>query len=95
MVGEFTHGFTDLAPADTVSFDSVWDTTDVPDGSYDVIGYVLYDGKSTDPVTVSLSTEGTGEGEGTSSLLWVVVGVGSAILLVAGVVLRRLLARPA
>jgi hypothetical protein len=95
MVGEFTHGLTDLAPADTVSFDSVWDTTDVPDGSYDVIGYVLYDGKSTDPVTVSLSTEGTGEGEGTSSLLWVVVGVGAAILLVAGVVLRRLLARPA
>ncbi len=58
-VQEFTHDVTDLAPADSISFNDNWDTSGVEEDSYNIIGFVLYDSRATDPaiVTVSMSSE--------------------------------------
>jgi len=59
MVQEFTHDITDLAPADSISFSDNWGTSEVEEDCYNIIGFVLYDSKATDPavVTVSMSSE--------------------------------------
>ncbi|HIE31996.1 MAG TPA: hypothetical protein EYP67_06410 [Methanosarcinales archaeon] len=52
---EFRHNITDLNPSGSISFSDVWDTSGAEEGSYySIIGYVLYDGKSTDPATVTV-----------------------------------------
>jgi hypothetical protein len=56
VVQEFGHEFADLAPSDSVSFDDTWDTSGAEEGAYTIIAYVLYDAKSTDPVTTTVGT---------------------------------------
>ena len=54
-VEEFRHNITDLTPSGSVSFSDTWDTSGTEEGSsYTIIGYVLYDSKSTDPATVTV-----------------------------------------
>jgi len=52
---EFRHNVTNLTPSGSVSFSDAWDTPGEEAGaSYRVIGYVLYDSRSTDPATVTV-----------------------------------------
>ena len=52
---EFRHNVTSLAPSGSVSFSDMWDTSGAEEGSScRVIGYVLYDSKSTDPAIVTV-----------------------------------------
>ena len=52
---EFRHNVTNLTPSGSVSFSDAWDTSGEEAGSsYRVIGYVLYDSRSTDPATVTV-----------------------------------------
>jgi hypothetical protein len=56
-VGIFTHDVTNLAPSDAVTFDDCWDTSGVEGGTYNVIGYVLYDSRSSNIKTVIVNSE--------------------------------------
>jgi photosystem II stability/assembly factor-like uncharacterized protein len=56
----FSHEFTDFRPDDTLSFKDSWDTAGVEEGSYTVFGYVLYDGKATDPAMARIGTAAQG-----------------------------------
>jgi|GEM_PF-1680333 len=59
-VEEFTHEFADLAPAGSANFDYVWDTLGAAEGSYYIVGTVLYEGKAAGPVSATVvSTEGS------------------------------------
>ena len=52
---EFRHNVTNLTPSGSVSFSDKLDTSGTEEGSsYTIIGYVLYDSKSTDPATVTV-----------------------------------------
>jgi hypothetical protein len=53
----FTHDVTNLVPSDAVTFDDCWDTSGVEGGTYNVIGYVLYDSRSSNIKTVIVSSE--------------------------------------
>ena len=54
-VEEFRHNVTNLTPSGSISFSDTWDTSEAVAGSsYKIIGYILYDGKSTDPATVTV-----------------------------------------
>ena len=91
IVQEFTHEFTDLAPSQIVAFDDIWDTSDVKEGSFTIKGFVLYDGKATDPATVSVSADNMERVN--PPWLWVAVGIGIAVLLLIGIALGRRLVR--
>jgi hypothetical protein len=56
-VQEYRHDITDLAPGNAISFDDVWDTSGAEEGTYSIVGYVLYDGMATDATTAVVSTE--------------------------------------
>jgi len=56
MVEMFTHNITNLIPSENVSFCDTWNTSGAEEGSYDIVGYVSYDGKVTDPVTAVVSS---------------------------------------
>jgi parallel beta-helix repeat protein len=56
-VEEYRHNVTDLLPSESVGFRDTWDTSGAEEGSYTIVGYVLYDGKATDPVSVMVGTE--------------------------------------
>ena len=52
---EFRHNVTNLTPSESISFSDTWDTSGAEAGSsYTIIGYVLYDSKSTDPATATV-----------------------------------------
>lgn len=53
VIDEFAHGIADLSPAESVSFSDVWSVS--KEGPCKVVGYVLYDGKSTDPATAEIN----------------------------------------
>jgi hypothetical protein len=55
MSGPYTHTIEGLAPGHLVEMDETWDTTGVALGDYRVIGYVLYDARSTGASTVALT----------------------------------------
>jgi len=55
-VQEFRYDVTDLAPDNAISFDDAWDTSGADKGTYSILGYVLYDSMSTDPMTAVVST---------------------------------------
>jgi hypothetical protein len=57
IIDESDHEISDLMPSQSVSFTDTWKTTNVAPGSYDIVGFVLYEGKSTDPETVRVQTE--------------------------------------
>jgi hypothetical protein len=52
-IEEFRHNVTNLAPSESISFSDAWDTSGAERGAYRILGYVLYDGTATQPVTVS------------------------------------------
>ncbi|MBN1456167.1 MAG: fibronectin type III domain-containing protein [Methanomicrobia archaeon] len=49
---EFSHTVTNLTPSESISFSDAWDTSGAARGTYNILGYVLYDGTATEPVTV-------------------------------------------
>nr|QNO54193.1 Tol-Pal system protein TolB [Methanosarcinales archaeon ANME-1 ERB7] len=52
---EFRHNVTNLTPSGSVSFSDAWDTSGAEAvSSYTIIGYVLYDSRSTDPAAVTV-----------------------------------------
>jgi hypothetical protein len=57
VVEELRHNVTDLMPSESISFSDTWNTSGAEEDSYNIIGYVLYDSKATDPVTVTVSTQ--------------------------------------
>jgi len=56
-VEEYRHNVTDLLPSDTISFRDTWNTTGAAEVVYSILGYVLYESRSTNPVSVMVSTE--------------------------------------
>jgi len=56
IIEEFAHEFADLAPGSSLDFADVWDTSESGGGSYHILGLVLYDGQTTSPITVTVST---------------------------------------
>ena len=56
VVEEFRHNVTDLMPSESIGFDDTWDTSGAEEGSYKILGYVLYDSKATSPATVIVTT---------------------------------------
>ncbi|MGD8474446.1 MAG: C25 family cysteine peptidase, partial [Anaerolineae bacterium] len=55
MAGPLTQTIEGLAPGSTVEIQEVWDSTGVALGDYRVIGYVLYDARSTGASSVALT----------------------------------------
>jgi hypothetical protein len=55
-VMDFRHNVTDLIPLESVSFSDTWNTAAAAEGSYELIGYVLYESTATDPVSVIVRT---------------------------------------
>jgi parallel beta-helix repeat protein len=56
-VEEYGYNVTDLLPSGSISFHDTWNTTGAAEGVYSILGYVLYEGMSTDPVSVMVGTE--------------------------------------
>nr|QNO51068.1 hypothetical protein HCFNICHJ_00025 [Methanosarcinales archaeon ANME-1 ERB6] len=56
VVEEFRHNVTDLMPSESIGFDDTWDTSGAEEGSYKILGYVLYDSKATSPATVIVTS---------------------------------------
>jgi uncharacterized repeat protein (TIGR01451 family) len=56
-VQEFTDEVNGLVPGHSVTIDRGWDTTGERPGTYDVVGYVTYDGLATDPMAVAVATK--------------------------------------
>ena len=52
VIQTFAHDFEALAPSSVVAFEDRWDTSKAKPGSHRVLGYVLYDGRSTEPAMV-------------------------------------------
>ena len=52
----FRHNVTDLIPLESVSFSDTWNTGEAEEGSYELIGYVLYESTATDPVSLIVRT---------------------------------------
>lgn len=48
LVEELRYEFNDLAPTNSINYDEILDTYNINEGAYNIIGYVLYDSKSTD-----------------------------------------------
>jgi len=55
VTGPFTHTVTGLAPGSSIELNEAWDTSGVALGDYRVIGYILYDSRSTGVSTVALT----------------------------------------
>ena len=53
---EFNHLVTGLTPANSITFDDTWDTTGMQEGVYSIFGYVLFDSKSSEPMTTTVSS---------------------------------------
>jgi|GEM_PF-956569 len=59
---EFRHNVTNLTPSESISFSDTWDTSEAVAGSsYTIIGYVLYDSRSSDPATVTVQNTIVGD----------------------------------
>jgi hypothetical protein len=57
IVETLTQAVTDLAPGNSSTFDDVWQTSGTEDGRYTLVGYLLYDGKSTTVEQLWVGTE--------------------------------------
>jgi hypothetical protein len=55
-VMDFRHNVTDLIPLGSVSFSDTWNTAAAAEGSYELIGYVLYESTATDPISIIVRT---------------------------------------
>ncbi len=73
---EFRHNVTNLTPSESVSFSDAWDTSGAEAGSYyTIIGYVLYDSRSTDPATVTVRNMVMGDLNGDGEITPADVGI--------------------
>jgi len=52
VIQEFRRDFGDLAPASSVRFDEGWDTSATQAGTFSIVGYTLYGGKSSAGVVI-------------------------------------------
>jgi len=50
-VQEFKNSVSNLGPGNVAAINNVWDTTGATPGTYDIVGYALYESTATDPVT--------------------------------------------
>ncbi|HDS44700.1 MAG TPA: hypothetical protein ENN68_01145, partial [Methanomicrobia archaeon] len=55
-VAEYRHNVTDLLPSGSISFGDTWNTSGAAEGLYSIRGSVLYESRSTDPVSVIVGT---------------------------------------
>jgi len=55
VVQEFSHELSALAPGEALQLTDVWDTSGAGGDSYHILGYVLYDSRSTEPNSVALN----------------------------------------
>ncbi len=55
-LAEFRHDFSNLAPANAISFEDHWDTSAVGEGTYRIVGYVSYDARATNAQVVLVGT---------------------------------------
>jgi parallel beta-helix repeat protein len=56
VAAEYRFNVSDLAPSAAIALNASWDTSGAQEGTYSIISYVLYDGKSTSPLTFTVST---------------------------------------
>jgi len=54
IVQAFNHAIGGLDPGQAVSLEEGWDTSGAAEGSYRILGYVLYDAKATQPVVATV-----------------------------------------
>jgi hypothetical protein len=55
-IQQFEHDVVDLAPGSPIHFEDVWDTSSEPEGTYTILGYVLYDSMTSEPGVAVVST---------------------------------------
>jgi hypothetical protein len=53
---EFRHDIADVAPGGSIRLDDLWDTSSAQEGTYSILGYVLYDSMATEPGVAVVST---------------------------------------
>ncbi|VUT27735.1 MAG: hypothetical protein SYNGOMJ08_00285 [Candidatus Syntrophoarchaeum sp. GoM_oil] len=63
-VEEFRHNVTGLTPSESISFSDTWNTSGAEEGSYKILGYVLYDSKSCEPMSVDVMVCGDVNSDG-------------------------------
>ena len=63
LVQTFRNDFAELPENDSLSIVNEWDSSEAAGGSYQVIGYVLFNSKSNDPATAVVSTRAPCEGD--------------------------------
>jgi hypothetical protein len=56
-VEEFRHNVTDLTPSESISFSDTWNTSGAEEDSYNILGYVLFDSTTAEPVSVTVNTQ--------------------------------------
>ena len=54
---EFRHSVTCLLPSESISFSDTWNTSGAEESSYNIIGYVLFDSTTAEPVSVTVNTQ--------------------------------------
>jgi hypothetical protein len=54
---EFSDAINGLAPGESLTVNHVWDTTGEASGTYGIVGYATYEGGSTAPLTVVVTTQ--------------------------------------
>jgi len=59
IVDEYQHDIAYLMPSESIGLSNTWDTSGVEESSYNIVGYVLYDGKASKPMTVTVETDYT------------------------------------
>ena len=63
IVQQFTHDIVDLTPNSSITFDDTWDTSEAQRGTYRIIGHVLFDGMTADPMIVDVSSLSQSDGD--------------------------------
>ncbi|MFP3908680.1 MAG: C25 family cysteine peptidase, partial [Archaeoglobaceae archaeon] len=59
---EFNQSFTDLLPDECVNFSTIINTSEMPEGSYTIMGYATFNGLTTDPITLLIRSDSDGDG---------------------------------
>jgi len=81
MVQEFTHDITGLSPAGSISFRNSWETSGAEEGCYNIVGFVLYSSRSTDPAMVTVSKSSEPATETSIPTLYLIIGAGVIIVM--------------
>lgn len=57
VIDQFEHNYTGLAPSQLSQVNDLWDSTGLENGTYNLIAYVLYDSKVSEPEVIILDSE--------------------------------------